>query len=122
MEFQHIKDALTEYSEDHIENLTEKDIDQIAHFINTGSGTLSEDDLSSIIEDIRIFESFSDYINHHYYNTIDYKGATGPAMTLVNRLEEMVLNGYETVSTHDALILNPDNTLKLKSGKYIVIL
>lgn len=59
-----------------------------------------------------------------YHDSNDYQGASGPALTIVDNLTQMVEAGYKTVNIEDTLIVNPDNTLKLfgDSDKIIVIL
>ena len=59
-----------------------------------------------------------------YHDPNDYQGASGPAITVIDNLTQMVEAGYNTLNVEDALIVNPDNTLKLSgdTDKFIVIL
>ena len=97
-------------------NLTDLDLHEISEWI----GFETDIDWKS---DIRIFKTFRDYIQYMYFDHNDYQGTSGPAFDLVSNLTQMVTETHlQTLNVHDALILDPDNTLELTSGKYFVVL
>lgn len=123
MKKQEIKQVLKNHFEKYnYKTFTNKDFDKIVDFIEADID--SEEDLDKILEDLRIFESFQSYIDYMYHDPNDYQGASGPAITVIDNLAQMIEAGYNTVNVEDALIVNPDNTLKLSGepDKFIVIL
>ena len=123
MKKQEIKQILKNHFKEHnYKSFTNKDFDEIVDFIE--SDINSKEDLDNLLDDLRIFESFQSYIDYMYHDSNDYQGASGPALTIVDNLTQMVEAGYKTVNIEDTLFVNPDNTLKLfgDSDKIIVIL
>lgn len=123
MKKQEIKQILKNHFEEYnYKTFTNKDFDKIVDFIEPDID--SKEDLDNMLEDLRIFESFHSYIDYMYHDPNDYQGASGPAITTIDNLTQMVEAGYDTVNVEDALIINPDNTLKLSgdTNKFIVLL
>lgn len=123
MKKQEIKHTLKNHFEEHnYKTFTNKDFDEIVEFIEADIN--SKEDLNDVLEDLRIFESFQSYIKYMYHDPNDYQGASGPAITVIDNLTQIVEAGYNTLNVEDALIVNPDNTLKLSgdTDKFIVML
>lgn len=123
MKKQEIKQVLKNHFEKYnYKTFTNKDFDKIINFIEPDID--SKEDLDNMLEDLRIFESFHSYIDYMYHDPNDYQGASGPAITTIDNLTQMVEAGYDTINVEDALIVNPDNTLKLpgNTDKFVVIL
>jgi len=123
MKKQEIKQILKNHFEEYnYKTFTNKDFDEIVDFIEQDID--SKEDLDHILDDLRIFESFQSYIDYMYHDSDDYQGASGPAITVIDNLTQMVEAGYHIVNVENALIVNPDNTLKLpgEPDKFIVIL
>ena len=123
MKKQEMKQVLKNHFEKYnYKTFTNKDFDKIVNFIEPDID--SKEDLDNMLEDLRIFESFHSYIDYMYHDPNDYQGASGPAITTIDNLTQMVEAGYNTVNVEDALIVNPDTTLKLSGepDKFIVIL
>lgn len=123
MKKQEIKQTLKNHFEKHnYKTFTNKDFNKIVEFIEPDIN--SKEDLDDILEDLRIFESLQSYIDYMYHDPNDYQGASGPAITVIDNLTQMVEAGYNTLNVEDALIVNPDNTLKLSgdTDKFIVML
>ena len=123
MKKQEMKQVLKNHFEKYnYKTFTNKDFDKIVDFIEPNID--SKEDLDNMLEDLRIFESFQSYIDYMYHDPNDYQGASGPAITVIDNLAQMIEAGYNTVNVEDALIVNPDNTLKLSGepDKFIVIL
>lgn len=109
-----IKNQLTTKFKDF--NITDLDIHEILEWIEFETDIDWE-------SDVRLFKSFNDYIQYMYFDHNDYQGTSGPAFDLVTNLTQLVNEtNTRTYNVHDALILNPDNTLELTSGKYFIIL
>lgn len=123
MKKQEIKQVLKNHFEEYnYKTFTNKDFDKIVDFIEPDID--SKEDLDNMLEDLRIFESFHSYIDYMYHDPNDYQGASGPAITTIDNLTQMVEAGYENINVEYALIINPDNTLKLpgNTDKFVVIL
>lgn len=123
MKKQEIKQILKNHFEEYnYKTFTNKDFDEIVDFIEQDID--SKEDLDHILDDLRIFESFQSYIDYMYHDPNDYQGASGPAIITIDNLTQMVEAGYHIINVEDALIVDPDNTLKLpgESDKFIVIL